>query len=109
MRFFAVPLCLLALCVCSSGQIARPTAPTATNAATATSADSSRKPDGSPAKKDAGAKPDTLSTGVAPAAANPAARLIRTASGVITLPAEKSSPVHVPRFDKPPVIDGKLD
>ena len=27
----------------------------------------------------------------------------------IVLPPEKSQPVRVPRFDKPPVIDGKLD
>ena len=27
----------------------------------------------------------------------------------ITLPPEKAEPVKMPRFDKPPVIDGKLD
>src|SRR6266566_2732953 len=27
----------------------------------------------------------------------------------IVIPAEKASPLVVPRFDKPPVIDGKLD
>ncbi|MFN2598884.1 MAG: DUF5916 domain-containing protein, partial [Pyrinomonadaceae bacterium] len=38
-----------------------------------------------------------------------AASTVRTTSGTITLPAEKASPVRVPRFDKAPVIDGKLD
>jgi uncharacterized protein DUF5916/cellulose/xylan binding protein with CBM9 domain len=32
-----------------------------------------------------------------------------TAKDSFVLPAEKSSPVTIPRFDKPPVIDGKLD
>ncbi|HEU4872344.1 MAG TPA: carbohydrate binding family 9 domain-containing protein [Pyrinomonadaceae bacterium] len=32
-----------------------------------------------------------------------------TAKGAFVLPAEKSSPVTIPKFDKPPVIDGKLD
>ena len=27
----------------------------------------------------------------------------------IVLPPEKASPVKIPRFDKPPVVDGKLD
>src|ERR1041384_327079 len=27
----------------------------------------------------------------------------------ISIPPEKSQPIHIPRFDKPPVIDGKLD
>ncbi|HEU4767906.1 MAG TPA: carbohydrate binding family 9 domain-containing protein [Pyrinomonadaceae bacterium] len=32
-----------------------------------------------------------------------------TAKGSFVLPPEKSKPVVVPKFDKPPVIDGKLD
>ena len=32
-----------------------------------------------------------------------------TAKGSFVLPPEKSNPVTIPRFDKPPVIDGKLD
>jgi len=32
-----------------------------------------------------------------------------SASRDVPLPAEKSQPVRVPRFEKPPVIDGKLD
>jgi hypothetical protein len=34
-----------------------------------------------------------------------------TATGkhVVAVPSEKAKPVRVPRFDKPPVIDGKLD
>jgi hypothetical protein len=32
-----------------------------------------------------------------------------TAAHAQTLPPEKANPVVVPKFDKPPVIDGKLD
>jgi len=32
-----------------------------------------------------------------------------TAKGSFVLPPEKANPVTIPRFDKPPVIDGKLD
>src|SRR5689334_22182810 len=32
-----------------------------------------------------------------------------TAKGAFTVPPEKANPVTVPRFDKPPLIDGKLD
>lgn len=31
------------------------------------------------------------------------------AAATVNLPLEKVNPVHIPRFDKPPVIDGKLD
>ncbi|MEK6336463.1 MAG: carbohydrate binding family 9 domain-containing protein [Acidobacteriota bacterium] len=30
-------------------------------------------------------------------------------TGAVTIPPEKSAPVTVPRFEKPPLIDGKLD
>lgn len=33
----------------------------------------------------------------------------RAQPGKITLPTEKTAPVKVPRFDRPPTIDGKLD
>lgn len=33
----------------------------------------------------------------------------RSASSAVAIPPEKARPVVVPRFDKPPVIDGKLD
>src|SRR5436190_23895482 len=33
----------------------------------------------------------------------------KAAKAAIILPPEKSQPLTVPRFDKPPVIDGKLD
>jgi hypothetical protein len=41
--------------------------------------------------------------------ANSSARTVRTAAGVITIPSEKTQPLRIPRFDKAPVIDGKLD
>ena len=44
------------------------------------------------------------------AAAAPAtASTIGTGKHVVVVPPEKANPVRVPRFDKPPVIDGKLD
>jgi hypothetical protein len=42
-----------------------------------------------------------------PEAGNASAAAV-TVSG-IKLPSEKANPVHIPRFEKPPVIDGKLD
>ena len=45
-------------------------------------------------------------TSASPAESKAAARPAK--SGIV-LPAEKTQPVHLPRFDKPPVIDGKLD
>jgi Domain of unknown function (DUF5916)/Carbohydrate family 9 binding domain-like len=38
-----------------------------------------------------------------------AKRLAVAAKPAIAIPAEKASPIRIPRFDKPPVIDGKLD
>jgi hypothetical protein len=40
-----------------------------------------------------------------------AAKTVASSGGhtSVTLPPEKSQPVNLPRFDKPPVIDGKLD
>ena len=32
-----------------------------------------------------------------------------TGKGAVVIPPEKANPITVPRFDKPPVIDGKLD
>src|SRR5712691_1211240 len=45
-------------------------------------------------------------TSASPAESKAAARPAK--SGVV-LPPEKAKPVRLPRFDKPPVIDGKLD
>jgi hypothetical protein len=42
----------------------------------------------------------------------PAAKANATSTNakrVVSVPAEKAKPIRVPRFDKPPVIDGKLD
>src|SRR5436305_14311516 len=39
----------------------------------------------------------------------PAAKSVKAAKRLPALPAEKSQPVTIPRFDTPPVIDGKLD
>ncbi|HEY0730574.1 MAG TPA: sugar-binding protein, partial [Pyrinomonadaceae bacterium] len=57
---------------------------------------------------------ETASPNPTPAASPTPAKLANnasaaTAKGSFVLPPEKSNPVVVPRFDKPPVIDGKLD
>ncbi len=38
-----------------------------------------------------------------------AAQRERSSSHKVVIPPEKSVPIRIPRFDKPPVIDGKLD
>ncbi|MGH9882096.1 MAG: DUF5916 domain-containing protein, partial [Pyrinomonadaceae bacterium] len=40
---------------------------------------------------------------------NPASPAAPAAKGAVVLPAEKAKPVILPKFEKPPVIDGKLD
>ena len=44
-----------------------------------------------------------------PAASPSPASTIGTGKHVVVVPPEKAKPIRVPRFDKPPVIDGKLD
>jgi hypothetical protein len=44
-----------------------------------------------------------------PAASPSSASTIGTGKHVVVVPPEKAKPVRIPRFDKPPVIDGKLD
>jgi len=49
---------------------------------------------------------------LAPAQSNPAASSLGKTSGAkarVAVPPEKAKPIHIPRLDKPPVIDGKLD
>jgi hypothetical protein len=41
--------------------------------------------------------------------ANVAAAATKSAKELPVLPAEKSAPITIPRFEKPPTIDGKLD
>src|SRR5258706_1069151 len=42
-------------------------------------------------------------------ASAPAKAAVTAGKAAIVLPPEKSQPVNLPRFEKPPVIDGKLD
>ena len=42
-------------------------------------------------------------------ASGAATKKIDAKNPLLNLPAEKANPMRVPRFDKPPVIDGKLD
>jgi hypothetical protein len=114
MRFFALTLCLLALCVCARAQSA-----TATPAATQLTSDAKDARDVKKSdvkkSKDTTAKPNPADEKNSPSksassgASNATAKTIHTSAGVITLPVEKSQPIRIPRFDKSPVIDGKLD
>jgi hypothetical protein len=81
--------------------IAKTSAPAATP--DASKSDGSKKSEKSAAAKPAAPKTDDAKA--APAKASGA----KAASGVPALPPEKAQAVSVARFDKPPVIDGKLD
>jgi hypothetical protein len=107
MRFFALPLCLLALSVCVHAQSTAAT-PAATPDAKAKQFAGSKKADAA-TKNDPPAKSSAAEKKPAGAATTSAARTINTAAGTISIPAEKSQTISIPRFDKPPVIDGKLD
>ncbi len=52
------------------------------------------------------ANPTSPATANAPQASTP---IVFGAAARASLPPEKANPITVPRFDKPPVIDGKLD
>jgi hypothetical protein len=108
MRFFVATLCLLALFVCAEAQSVAP-APTPKLTDGAKKASDEKKRDATTAKDKAAREKSGATPTSAPASGNASARTIRTSAGTITLPAEKSQPVHVPRFDKAPLIDGKLD
>lgn len=109
----ALLLCALTLCARPArGQFSPPpvlTAQQSTAAQTSESREATAEgkeaaPAASPAKTPAGANATTAAT---PDGA--AARVIHTTGGAITLPPEKSAPVSIPRFEKPPVVDGRLD
>jgi hypothetical protein len=102
MKLFVLTLCLLALHARASAQSPVVATPKPTPDAAAKQTDDAKEiaPEG---KADAPAKAVATNT---PAAG---ARTIRTSAGTITVPAEKLVPARVPRFDKPPAIDGKLD
>ncbi|HEX8722927.1 MAG TPA: DUF5916 domain-containing protein [Pyrinomonadaceae bacterium] len=64
----------------------------------------------SPEMAKAAAPTPTPVASASPAPAAPAAAAPKAApKGVPPLPPEKAEPVRVPRFEKPPVIDGKMD
>src|SRR5215212_10865729 len=77
-----------ALCVNAQTKTSAVTAPTPAPATTA------------PTKPAPAASPSPIETANQPSAA---------AKGSFVLPPEKSQPVVLPKFEKPPVIDGKLD
>ncbi len=81
-----VILSLLCACPCAAQTPAPVATPALTNAITAPT----------PAQVNA-----SISAPVAP--------IVKGAGGSVALPPEKSAPVRLVRFEKPPVIDGKLD
>ena len=82
-----------------------------------TDASSTATPAPSPKEATTAAPSETPNAAAAPspsAAAtsspsSPAAPATPAAKGAVVLPPEKASPVTIPKFEKPPVIDGKLD
>jgi hypothetical protein len=74
-------------------------------------------PTAAPPADDSGTKPLTT-VGSSPAAVTPergttpvseAAVPLMVAKGSVALPPEKAAPVRIPRTDRPPAIDGKMD
>ena len=111
MRFSAPArlLCLLALSF-SAPALAQTPSPTSTaitpqKLTSDPAARATPTPAATPDAEAAKATDDAASDATKPAAT----RTITTAAGAITLPPEKASPVRLPKFDKPPIIDGKLD
>ncbi|HEX7957483.1 MAG TPA: DUF5916 domain-containing protein, partial [Pyrinomonadaceae bacterium] len=91
-----VLLCVVAACCL-------PIAAAAQKAAAAPTPDVAKAASPTPA-------PSATPAAPAPAASNAAAPAAKAAPrGVPPLPPEKAAPVNIPRFEKPPVIDGKLD
>ncbi len=58
---------------------------------------------------DANASATTGSTPNPAATSSPASVVPAAAKGAVVLPPEKANPVTIPKFAKPPVIDGRLD
>lgn len=90
-------LCALVLTVFSAPAYARKTATENTPAVTASPAPSPKAEKVKPSTNGA-AKPENGKTDPATAG-----------KGSVPVPPEKANPVTIPRFEKPPVIDGKLD
>src|SRR2546421_1446655 len=83
---------------------ASPTPDVAKASAPAATPDASKSDGAKKSEKGAATKPAAAKTDAAKAAGAKAA-----AKGIPALPPEKAQAVSVVRFDKPPVIDGKLD
>jgi hypothetical protein len=97
MKNWYLLLALILLSACSVDAPAQVSAPTSKPAAS---------PAASPAKSDhPSVRPTDTPTEAAPAKAD----ATKSAKSGVTLPPEKSRPIQMVRFAKPPVIDGKLD
>ncbi|HEU4713116.1 MAG TPA: DUF5916 domain-containing protein [Pyrinomonadaceae bacterium] len=96
MKFSLCFLALLLVAVCALSA----TAQTAVKPTVVAASTPAPPPSATPTPTPVASSSPATATRVAPAAA---------AKGSFVLPPEKSKPVVLPKFDKPPVIDGKLD
>lgn len=80
--------------------------------ATTSTTQASASPTPTPANSASPAEPEKVAatTGTnGNASSTTATTAAPAAKGAVVLPPEKANPVTIPKFDKPPVIDGKLD
>ncbi|HEX6731146.1 MAG TPA: carbohydrate binding family 9 domain-containing protein, partial [Pyrinomonadaceae bacterium] len=103
-HFFAVGLLAFTITEVGAQATVTPTATPTPTPSPSPSASTAAKPNPSPA-------PATSPNRIAPTASNSLAGSTSAAAakGSVVLPPEKTKPVTIPRFEKPPVIDGKLD
>ncbi|MCA1817704.1 MAG: carbohydrate binding family 9 domain-containing protein [Acidobacteria bacterium] len=111
MKILVATLYLTALAVCALAQSVTPTPPASPVAKPAADPSAATAPDAAATGTTPVTSDERKQLNPTPGSSNAAAggRTIRTTSGVITLPAEKSQPIRIARFDKAPAIDGKLD
>lgn len=95
-------LCLSPATPAQSTNSSSSAAPAPTPAATTSATPA---PDSSPSTDADVTAPALGSSPKTPAVVQP----VPAKPGAVVLPPEKANPVNIPRFDKPPVIDGKLD
>jgi hypothetical protein len=97
-------LCSLLVCANAVARTQQQPAPTDTAETKPAKATSTDSPPTTPSPANAASPAPTPSTGK-----TTAKRAAATSPTRAALPPEKAQPVRIPRFDKPPVIDGKLD
>jgi hypothetical protein len=107
-RLSALSLCLFAL-LAPAALAQTPAAATSPSPRNLTGANPASPTPTPKATPDADAAKPVAAEGENSAAAGAAARGVAPVRGSVALPPEKSRPIALPRLDKAPVIDGKLD